>query len=365
MTTKNVIPKHRIPLLAVGILTLLAAMWAGLLRLGWSFPPIQATWPAQHGLLMVSGFLGSLISLERAVALRKRWTYGAPVVTALGALLILTGVPGLLGPSLIVLGSVWLLLIYALILQMLPSLFNVIMAIGGLFWAVGNVLWLLAYPPALASLWWQGFLVLTIVGERLELSRVLRLTSRVQSLLIAAIGMYILGIVGTHLSPDIGIRIVGTGMLALTLWLLRYDVATRTVRLDALPRFVAISLLAGYIWLGVGGVIALVAGYTSGGFLYDAFLHAVYLGFVFSMIFGHAPIIFPAVLNLPIHYTPRFYLHLALLHVSLILRIGGDLTALLSLRKWGGLINVIAILIFLGNTVASILRQRRRKHETR
>ncbi len=359
MAGKDTFPKHRVPLLLVGILTLLAAMWAGLLRLGWAFPPIQPGWPAQHGLLMVSGFLGSLISLERAVSLRKRWTYGPPILTAVGALFVLAGVPGVFGPALITVGSVWLLFVYALILRILPSLFNAVMALGGIFWVIGNILWLQQFPPALASFWWQGFLILTIVGERLELSRVLRLTRYVQGLLVGALGVYVLGLVGTFVVPDMGARVVGIGMIALAFWLLRYDVATRTVRLTELPRFVAIALLTGYIWLGIGGGITLVAGYTAGGFLYDAFLHAIYLGFVFSMIFGHAPIIFPAVLNLPIHYTPRFYTHLILLHLSLIVRVVGDITASLPLRRWGGIINVIVVLLFLANTVTSILQHRK------
>jgi hypothetical protein len=43
--------------------------------------------------------------------------------------------------------------------------------------------------------------------------------------------------------------------------------------------------------------------------LYDAMLHAVFLGFVISMVFAHASVIFPAVLGLPFEYRPAFYLH--------------------------------------------------------
>lgn len=47
-------------LLASAGFTLLTAMWAGLLRLGWNWPPLQPTLPMLHGPLMVSGFLGTL-----------------------------------------------------------------------------------------------------------------------------------------------------------------------------------------------------------------------------------------------------------------------------------------------------------------
>jgi len=45
----------------------------------------------------------------------------------------------------------------------------------------------------------------------------------------------------------------------------------------------------------------------------------------------------------------------ALLHVSLLLRAGGDLMLIESLRAWGGWLNAAAILLFLGATVTSVL----------
>lgn len=48
---------------------MLAGMWAGLVRLGWALPTVHLALPLAHGPLMVSGFLGTLISLERAMAL--------------------------------------------------------------------------------------------------------------------------------------------------------------------------------------------------------------------------------------------------------------------------------------------------------
>lgn len=51
-----------------------------------------------------------------------------------------------------------------------------------------------------------------------------------------------------------------------------------------------------------------------------------------------------------------FYSHLVLLHLSLLLRVGGDLAIWLPARQWGGLLNVIALLLFLANTGRAILR---------
>ena len=145
------------------------------------------------------------------------------------------------------------------------------------------------------------------------------------------------------------------GLTALTGWLARHDVARRTVRQRGLTRFMAICLLGGYAWLGVGGAIAAFTGVAMPGLLYDAMLHAVFLGFVISMVFAHAPIIFPAVLGLPLAYRPGFYRHVVVLHISLILRVVGDLSDSLGRwRVWGGLLNAAALLLFMFNTVRSI-----------
>lgn len=73
------------------VLALLAAMWAGLLRMGWAWPPLRPSLAAVHGPLMVSGFVGTLIGLERAVALRRDWCYLSPLLTGLGGILLMFG----------------------------------------------------------------------------------------------------------------------------------------------------------------------------------------------------------------------------------------------------------------------------------
>ena len=83
---------------------------------------------------------------------------------------------------------------------------------------------------------------------------------------------------------------------------------------------------------------------------YDAILHVVFVGFVISMIFGHAPIIFPAILGVPINFQPAFYVHLILLHGLLALRVIADDANLYTLRM---LLNEVAILLFIGVTAYS------------
>ncbi|HEX6288442.1 MAG TPA: hypothetical protein VFZ66_04585 [Herpetosiphonaceae bacterium] len=54
-----------------------------------------------------------------------------------------------------------------------------------------------------------------------------------------------------------------------------------------LPRFIALALRSGYGWLGAGGLGALIVGGVMAGPIYDAILHAVFVGFVISMILGN------------------------------------------------------------------------------
>lgn len=53
-------------LILVGVAAMLAALWAGLIRIGWPLPFRSSGLPAAHGPLMTMGFLGLLIGLERA-----------------------------------------------------------------------------------------------------------------------------------------------------------------------------------------------------------------------------------------------------------------------------------------------------------
>jgi len=355
---------ERLPLLVVSILALLAALWAGLLRLGWGLPAIQPGLYVAHGPLMVCGFLGTLISLERAVALGKGWSYAAPTLSGAGALALMVGIPDPAGPFLITLGSIGLIANFVAILRRQTALFTITMALGAVAWFIGNCLWLTGIPIIEMFFWWVGFLVLTIVGERLELSRLTGLGEHNYLVFVATTGLFLTGLVIALPAPALGLRLAGVGMLAMALWLWRYDLARRTVKRQGLTRFIAVNLLAGYSWLGFGGLTWIWFGNDLTTFHYDVMLHSIFLGFVFSMIFAHAPMIFPAVLQRPLPYRRIFYAHSALLHVSLLLRIGGDLAHSYPAYEWGGVLNVVAVLIFVANTghavISGILKQRQR-----
>jgi len=340
--------RYRYPLMLLALFILTSAAWAGLLRLGWAWPVLQPKLPISHGPLMVAGFFGTLIALERAVALGKAWAYGSPLLSGIGGLLVAFGLGEQVGPVQMMVGSAWLVLIFAVILSKHRTGYMVVMALGAVALLVGNLLWLFGRPVFQLVLWWAGFLILTIAGERLELGRMVRQTRFSRAAFAFATAIFLTGLVILLPMWDLGVRLTGAGMILLSLWLLRFDIARRTVWQTGLTRFIAICLLSGYVWLLVSGLVAMIYGAVPAGPVYDAMLHAIFLGFVFAMIFGHAPIIFPAVVGVKVEYKSYFYFPLILLHSSLAVRIGGELLGSGTARLWGGLFNAIAVILYLG-----------------
>ena len=93
----------------------------------------------------------------------------------------------------------------------------------------------------------------------------------------------------------------------------------------------------------------------------DAVAHAVFLGFVMSMIMAHAPVILPAVVRRPLPYTPWMYAPVVLLHASLLLRVAvGDARDVEYAVRAGGVLNIVAILGFIVIAVIAVVRGSRR-----
>ena len=169
------------------------------------------------------------------------------------------------------------------------------------------------------------------------------------------VAIVMVGLTISIFSLFLGVRIAGAGLMALALWLLRYDLAWQNLGQPGLPRFMARCLIVGYLWLAAGGVMWLAfAPFFAAGPVYDAMLHTIFVGFVFSMIFAHGPIILPTITGMKLPFQNLFYLHAALLHAGLLLRIAGDFDLIASGRKWGGALNVLAILLFILNNIRAV-----------
>jgi hypothetical protein len=334
----------RLPLLAAGGLALLAGLYAGLLLLGFALPLPRPALSEVHGPVMVLGFVGTLVALERAVALGAGWALAAPACAGAGALVLVATGPSLAGKLLLATAAVVLLGTYRGLWRRQPDIGIVAQAAGGFAWYAAALLWLAGLPVAAFLPWLATFVIATIAGERFELSRIGPAGRRPY---LAALAALVGAATAATLWPDVGTRLLGAALLAVVAWLAVFDVARRTIRSRGLPRYVAVGLLSGYAWLALAGVLWAGGGHAVGGPRYDAVLHAVFLGFTMSMIFVHGPVILPAVLRRPLPYRPVLYAPLALLHVSLLVRVGlGDGAGIAAVWRWAGAANVVAVLGF-------------------
>jgi hypothetical protein len=350
---------RRIPLLQYSLVIAVAAaaitgVLSGLARLG-----IPAGWggshAAAHGPLLVLGLFGTVVSLERAQAMGARWALAAPGAFAATAAAILVGwapAPwmdvaagaGMLAANVAAVVRrptqvVWLLLAGSALLLL-----------GNLRWAVGDPLFRLA--PA-----WIGFFVLTIVAERQRHSRNAPPPPWAARLLVAIVTIIIIAAGARTSGVRSGIHVLGAAMIAVAVWQLRYDVARQTIRQNGYPRFMGTGARAGMVWLLAAGGLLVVYGLPPAGPVYDAALHAVFVGYLLSTAFAHALDVLPTVAGVRIPFTPLLYAPLALLHASLIGRVLGDVGDVLLLRRVGAIGNALAIGLFGLIAVAAVLRR--------
>ena len=337
-------------------LALLVGIDAGLSLLD-AWPPVNSGRLGEvHGILMVLGFVGTLVALERAVALGRPVGYAAPALLGLGALLLVPEPTGQIGASLITAGSLALCLLYVPLWRRNRDDAVLMSALGAVCALGGALLWRGGADTSQTIPWLAGFVILTIGGERLELARLAMPPTAGRDLVLLGSGLAS-AIVAATLWPAVGTPLLGAALLALTAWLVRHDVARRTINSSGLPRFAGCCMLAGQAWLVVAGVIWLLAGATVEGATYDAVVHAVFLGFTISMIMAHAPSILPAVTRVPLPYRPAMYAPWLLLQLSLVVRLwGGDALGSELARRIGGAGNAIALLAFLAVAISSASR---------
>ncbi|MFJ3055437.1 hypothetical protein [Herbaspirillum sp. NPDC087042] len=347
---------------------LVAAVLGGLLRAGAIGLPLAGSEfigraAVLHAALMLSSFLGSVIAVERAVALRQRWAYLAPLCgVAQGACLLLVAGPLSfpLAAAFGVLAALCFVAVNVVLLARQPQAHMVVMFAGSLAWLVGNGVYAWQQDAGLALLWWFAFVVLTITAERLEMARLMPRHPLSRPLLMVALLCLLAGLVTAMFDLRHGCLLFGVALLMLALWLVTFDVARRTVRTHGLSRYMALCLLSGYGWLMLSGLAWMVQALEleQGIALRDVALHALALGFVMSMVMGHAPVILPAVARVKVLFGPWFYAPLALLHGALPLRCAGA-WGHPGLRSLGALLNAVAIALFVLTMLGSAWAWRR------
>ena len=342
----------RITLLLTSVMLMISGLWLGLVRLGWQLPNSVSV--MQHGPLMVAAFFATLIALERAVGLAKAWVYISPVLLAIGGILAMTPLNPALGILFFIAGSAVYLASATYLFFLQKADFTFVMALGALALFLANILWALGVSLNIIVMYWASYLVLIISGERLELGRFVKKPKIALQSFIASVIINILGLIVMLISPELGLRIVAVAFLIMAIWLLYFDIARVNIKQSGAYRFMAAGLLAGYFWLAVAAIWFFFVGLKSSGPNYDAPLHAIFVGFTFSMVFAHAPVIFPAVLKLKITFSKLLYLPLIALHASLLMRLIGDLYSY-KLRYWGGMISAVSIVLYFLLTLAVTL----------
>lgn len=336
--------------------SLLIGTEAGLDRLGIGLVERGHTASVPHGGLMVGGFVGTLIALERARASGRRAPYLVPLLSGAGAVSLVLGHLAV-GQTLFAGAGIGLAILMAWFWRIQPQLPLALVGLGALAWAGASVVWARTGGPVEAVPWWAVFLALTILGERLELTRFAR-RSTVPARLAAALMTVGLGVTLIHW--ETGVRVVGASLVLAGAWLLWADTARVTVRRGGVASYAGIALLVAYGWLIVGGLILAVRGLA--GPWYDATLHAIFVGFVVGSIFAHGPIIFPALSGLGVRLTPVLVLALASLHLSVGLRVASGLAGAPVWREAAGGLHATSFALYVLGMVVGVLLHARRAH---
>ena len=336
----------------MAILNLLGAVGGGLVRLGslsaQGFGPTGAHAIAAHGAVMMAGFFGALIALERVVALRRGlWV---PVLAALGGWLgwgaglwTASGVLWVVSAS----GLVWLYVWAGSNRAM--SLPLAVEASGALALVVANAAFAMGQMDA-ARIGWSAFLVLTIAGERRELTRLMKLPDWASKAFLMVWAGAVAAVLLALWRPGVATVLWWITMALLAAWLLRWDVATRQWRARGWAGHTAICLVVGYVWLATGSVLGLMGQTVA--------WHALWLGFVMAMVFGHAPIMLPALAGWRPEPTRWALLPLAVLGASLALRVGASVTGWAAGLSMAGAGHALAFVLFGAVMVRAVRRGR-------
>jgi hypothetical protein len=357
----------RVAFLLVVATALVSGIAGGLVRAGVNVP--AGGWISQaggwitqavmgHAFLMVSVFLGTVIGLERAVALKHPAAFAAPAASGLSGVCMVMSA-GALAAGLALVASLAFVVVNIVVVRRQRAAHTLLLLVAAVAWAMGAGVHAAGGTPLGAISWWFAFLVLTIAAERLEMTRLMRRRPGSSALLGTALAALLgaCALASFQATVVAGAVVYGLALMMLAAWLFAFDIARKTVTTQGLSRYMAVCLLLGYAWLALAG--AAWIGSALGLPTRDAALHGLGLGFVFSMIFGHAPVILPALVRVKLAWSWAFYLPLALLHGSLALRLALAF-AEPSLMRLGSIGNTLAIAVFAMTMLGAALAWRAR-----
>ena len=388
---RTALPRSRMVLLIGAGLAALLGLVAALIRADLIHPSGRVPLADLHGGLMVYGFLGAAIGLERAVAYRSggpgkpSWGFFAPALGLLGSLLCLLslmvsspaaapawvrveffgGIPWTL--SMLVLTAM-----YLAIWRRQPSAEVLIQVLGSLVGLVGAAAWVAGLDASVLAPTWLFFLILTIVGERVELARAVFSDIRLESGILGLSLLTVLMLPIQAMAPSVGYPLLGLSLGLLLLVMASHDVAKGTFRHGGLPGFMGTCMLSAYAWGLLAALIWMVAPLDSSTYWGDMALHALAVGFIMTMVIAHVCMIVPSVIRRPLPFHPLLWGAWALMQVGLLIRLLGAIRLYTPLWKAGNLLNVLGILSMMltvvylaarGKQILASKRYRRRQPE--
>jgi len=375
----------------LSFLFMMFALIIGILRLmstNLFYTPILANFYPLHSFVMVFGFLAAVIMTERVAgvasipaALHVRsprvmvpLTIGGVIVGVTGYLMGLA-VLRYLGGLLLVSGSVAFLLTLRILGRssgsrlpfdfMMLSVVSLIAAaaLSAVRLAVGNL--------GLVMLL-VGFPILFILGERVELTRFTSKvghTARFRAAFLMAAGCVTLYVIANFPSPPWVVRVtfLSGSILLLMVFIVLANAESEMIGqlLGAgrpLQKYVATHVRLAYVWGIVGMALAVTFALSAFALnLYDAFIHALTIGFVGTMILGHGPVIFPGFMRKKLAEDRLSRLPLVVLSTAVVLRVGSEI--LLLVLSWqvlnliiaiSGWLVLVTVLLFIGMTRRAI-----------
>jgi hypothetical protein len=326
---------------AIAVVALmLAGLGGGLQRAGSAeLAVLPSTAAALHAWLMISAFFGTVIGIERAVALKWWPAWVAPLASALGGWCLLAAQVQVGGWALL-LGSVLFAAGSARVVLQQAVAHHVLLLVAALCWVAANLRFALGMMDDATLAMGLAYLVLTIAAERLEMTRLMQRKplalaafAGFVSLLLLALALLWGSADGSSHARALATTAYGAALSLLALCRLAGHAGPRAPHHPPAQGLHAlhgrVRCWAGYAWLAVwaawpgSGMALRQPGWR------DAALHALGLGFVISMVMAHAPVILPAVARVKLRLQRRCsMLPLALLHASLAVAFAGrDRTA--------------------------------------
>ena len=342
------------------LLAVITGIWRAALTRGFLLSPIPEWWPP-HGHLMIGGFLATLIMFERMVALRIHFLIWVPYSYALTAIFLHTGWWPLRVVHFAALAG-WLWHCRKAIQVFHNKEKPLVESVAYLTLSLA-----LNYPGGLpasptVSLAALSFPVAAIAVERLELSlQFQRKGSR--AILWGLILWCILWIssVWTAFPP---LNLMGFLTLLLFVGITCFDTALRRspqLLTGGLHSFLRVALYVAYGWLLLSSLAMILWNRLEGAIAKDLVFHLIGLGFIFSMILAHAPIILASTLGKLPPLKPA-WVPFVLFQAMTVLRAVGDLSVSHSVSFWtwtGWISGVGHLFAFLGYVAVSFTSLRR------